>query len=426
VPDHGDGALLTAELLSVGSELTVGETVDTNSNALARELAAVGVRVLRITAVPDDLGLVTTAFTEAIERADLVISTGGLGPTPDDLTREAIAAVCGETPTVDPALERWLRELWERRGMPFPELNLKQAWLIPSSTVLRNPNGTAPGWFVDRSDGTIVIAMPGPPREMRPMWTDEVLPRLRERGLGRPIATRTLRLAGIGESQVAATLGEALLRATNPTVATYARAEAVDIRISAVDADGQTGPDLVADAEARVLAALGDHVWARGTTSWAEAIGVELERLGWSMSVVEIGTGGSVGRLLGDRPWLDRVESLAPDGPAPSAPPPGASDADEAPERSGLVAYARRGRELGGSALGVAVRARPRAGDTAVTTAVASPYGDHTERRLVFLDGELGRSRAALAGAAVLLAHLRTIQAEEAAPVAEQPIAVPR
>ena len=109
-----------------------------------------GVRVGRLTALPDDARRRQRGRPPGDDRSDLVVSTGGLGPTPDDLTREAIAAACGETPIVDPALEAWLRELWRRRGLPFPELNLKQAWRIPSATVLENPNGTAPGWFVTR------------------------------------------------------------------------------------------------------------------------------------------------------------------------------------------------------------------------------------------------------------------------------------
>src|SRR6188472_3387329 len=213
----------TAMILAVGTELTTGSTRDTNSGELAKELTDNGVRVLRTVALPDDLAAVTSEFQRALGDADLVVSTGGLGPTPDDLTREAIAAACGETPEVDAGLEAWLRDLWSRRGMPFPELNLKQAWLIPSATALPNPNGTAPGWFVDRPDGRVIVALPGPPREMRPMWSDHVLPRLHEGGLGAEVASRTYRLAGIGESQVAERLGETILRATNPIVATYAR-----------------------------------------------------------------------------------------------------------------------------------------------------------------------------------------------------------
>src|SRR3954453_3691150 len=124
--------LLTAEIMSVGTELTVGETRDTNAGELAGRLTAAGVRVGRITALPDDLAVVTEAFERGLSRSDLIVSTGGLGPTPGDLTREAIAAACGERVAVDPDLEAWLRDLWRRRGMEFPELNLKQAWRIQS------------------------------------------------------------------------------------------------------------------------------------------------------------------------------------------------------------------------------------------------------------------------------------------------------
>ena len=138
--------IMTAELLSIGSELTVGETRDTNAGDLARRLTAMGVRVDRIQALPDRLDTVREAIVAAIGRADLIVTTGGLGPTPDDLTREAVAGALDQTPTVAPELEAWLRSMWERRGMPFPEMNLKQAWLIPSATAIPNPNGTAPGW----------------------------------------------------------------------------------------------------------------------------------------------------------------------------------------------------------------------------------------------------------------------------------------
>jgi len=187
--------LQSAELLSIGTELTVGETRDTNAGDLARDLTSRGVVIGRVIALPDDLAAVTSAFGEALERARLVVSTGGLGPTPDDLTREAIAALVGETPAVDPALEAWLRQLFERRTMSFPDANLKQAWLIPSAQAIPNENGTAPGWWVSRPDGRVVVALPGPPREMRPMWDGWVVPRLLELGLGRPIASVTLRLA---------------------------------------------------------------------------------------------------------------------------------------------------------------------------------------------------------------------------------------
>ncbi len=396
-----DRRILTAELLSVGTELTVGETRDTNAGDLARSLTTLGVAVGQIQVVPDDLAIVRDAFEGAVGRADLVVSTGGLGPTPDDLTREAIAAVVGEEPAIDPDLEAWLRELWSRRGMPFPEINLKQAWILPSASPLPNPNGTAPGWWVDRADGGVLVALPGPPREMRPMWTDHVLPRLAARGAGVPMASRTLRLAGIGESQLADLLGEALLRATDPVVATYARSDAVDLRISSRDlpdgAGGSTAARRVAAMTEQLLGVIGDHVWAEGATTWPEAIGAGLADRNETLAVVEVGTGGSLAALLGDRDWLSFTESLA------SA----TATARQHASAEALEHLARRGAELGGASIGIAVRARDRGADTAVSVVVAGPGWVERERRMVFLGGSNGRTRSALTAADILLKAIR-------------------
>ena len=411
-------SLRTAEILAVGAELTVGDTRDTNSGEIARSLSEAGLTIARINVLPDRLRVVAGAFRAALRRADLVVSTGGLGPTPDDLTREAIAAVVGETPVVDPGLEAWLRQLWSRRSLPFPEINRKQAWLIPSATPLPNPNGTAPGWWIDRPDGRVAVLLPGPPREMRLMWAEQVLPRLRERVLGRDLLSRTLRLSGIGESQVADVLGEELLRRTNPEVTTYARADAVDVRISAVGrpsrtpgAAGRRGPtaeELLDETEALVLARLGAHVWARGSTTWPEAIGTELDRLGWSLAIREAGTDGVLGSLLGGLPQLRRAESLSnagrPAGPGTQGrtTPPGADFVVEAEARA-IAA-------LSGTEIGLALTVRPLGDDTAIEIAVATPAGVQRERHVGFLGGAQGRSRAALLAAATLLRRLRAIE----------------
>jgi nicotinamide-nucleotide amidase len=308
----------TAELLAVGSELTTGETRDTNGGELARELALRGVVVRRISALPDELALVTDAFVDALGRADLVVATGGLGPTPDDLTRESVAAAVGEVPAVDAAQERWLRDLFARRGMRLPELNLKQAWLIPSATAIPNPNGTAPGWWVDRPDGRVVVLLPGPPREMRPMWRDWVLPRLGARGLGDGRLVRTLRTYGIGESHVAELLGDALLRGRNPEVATYARADWLDIRVSAVDGHGPDGAvnrpaaELLETTVAAIRGELEGFVRAEGDTSWADLVARAADRAGVRFAIVEIGTNGALGDLLGELPALVRAVAVRP------------------------------------------------------------------------------------------------------------------
>ena len=384
--------LRTAELLSIGSELTVGETRDTNAGELAAALTREGVTVGRIVALPDRLDVVTEALTTAFGRADLVVSTGGLGPTPDDLTRESIAAALGETVEVDPGLEAWLRGRWDRRGLPMPEINLKQAWRIPSCEPLPNPNGSAPGWFVRRPDGGICIALPGPPREMRPMWSDEAMPRLRAQGLGAEITVRTFRLTGIGESAVAEILGEEILRRGDPEVATYARLEAVDVRVSATgtDASGRTAADRVEAAAAVVRDRLGDHIWAEGDTSWADAVGARLAARGWRLAVEEIGTAGQVAALFGDAPWL----SLSRVRPGPTT---AASAGDD-----GLPARATAVRDEAGVEVGVAVRVRPRGSEFAVTIAVASPLGDRHRTQATYIGGAMGRSQSALLTAATL------------------------
>lgn len=238
------------------------------------------------------------------------------------------------------------------------------------------------------------------------MWANEVVPRLRALGVGQAMAMRTYRLAGIGESQAADDLGEEILRAPNPEVATYARVEAVDVRISAVDEptiDGRPGrsaDELVAATSAIVLERLGQYVWATGDTTWAGAIGGRLEELGWTLSVAERGTGGSVAALFGDATWLRRTESSA------------GHAGDWQP--TDLRAQAEHARSIAGAEVGLAVATRAHGSDTMVTVAVATPERTHDEERLAFLGGRDGRARAALAAAAILLAELRTAAAPAA------------
>ena len=384
--------LRTAVLLAIGSELTVGETQDTNSGDLARSLAEAGVDVVWISALPDRLDTVSAALHGALAAADMVVTTGGLGPTPDDLTREAIASVCGERPEVDAQIERWLRNLFERRGISFPDTNLKQAWLISSATAIPNGRGTAPGWWVDRPDGRLIVALPGPPAEMRPMWQEWVMPRLHERGLGQERVTRTLRLAGIGESTVAARLGEDLLRAENPIVATYARADAVDVRISAVAEVDHPAASLVDDVEATVMAVLGEHVWGRDGDTWPGVLGRALATPGWDVALVEVGTGGSTARLLGDASWLRSARTIATVGLDPGV---------------SLVDLARQAGREAGATVGLAVRAVEDGADTQVDLAAVGPWGVSESSSTAFLGGSEGRRRAGLAAAAFLDGILR-------------------
>jgi nicotinamide-nucleotide amidase len=400
----------TAVLLAVGSELTTGETRDTNGGELARALAGSGVQVRRILALPDDLALVTAAFGDALSSVDLVVTTGGLGPTPDDLTREALAAAVGEVPVVDPELEAWLRDLFARRGVPLLDVNLKQAWRIPSSTAIPNPNGTAPGWWVDRPDGRAAVLLPGPPREMRAMWSDWVLPRLRERRLGDGRVVRTLRTYGIGESHAAELLGDAMLRRANPVVATYARADWLDVRVTVVDepaADGvpaRTADAILEETVTGVRATLAGYVWAEGETSWPDLVSAAASAAGVRLAIVEVGTTGTLGALLAEVPALERSASAGP-GVAP--------DPAVWPVEEAALEAARSIGVAVGVAVGVALVALTvRADGTRLRVAVAAPEAGVSrvlEVRL-FQHGAHGRFRAAVAAAAFTIEVLRTLE----------------
>jgi len=294
---------MLAELVAVGTELLLGEVVDSNTAWLAGQLANRGVDVYWSQRVGDNLGRATAAIRQALQRSDLVITVGGLGPTEDDLTREAIAAALDETPAVDPALEEGLRGWFERRGARMPEMNVKQARLSPSATSLPNALGTAPGWLVRRGQ-RMLVALPGPPREMERMWTAEALPRL-----GLPKATlfrRTYKTFGIGESSVAERLG-ALLSAATPSVATYARADGVQVRVAA---KGTSMDDAARAAEPAMRAvedALRDVIWGVDDDRMAEVARRRLLERGATLSTMESLTGGLLGAALTSVPGISDV-----------------------------------------------------------------------------------------------------------------------
>lgn len=371
--------IASAELLAVGAELLAGETRDTNSGDVARELTALGVEVARMCQLPDELAVITEAIEQALARVDLVVTTGGLGPTPDDLTRESIAAALKEAPAVDPGLESWLRELWAKRGLPFSDVNLKQAWLIPSAQALPNPHGTAPGWFVEH-DGKAIVALPGPPRELRPMWRDEVLPRLRARGLGLDRAVTTLHLIGIGESAVVDLLGKDLLEMPNPRMATYARADFVDLRVSGIATGTRTAEQLVAEAVAGLSPRVDPYVFGRDEEDWIAALSPRLK--GRRLAISESGTGGYLALLLGAAPFLAHAELDAHVVDAMAA----ATDV--------------RGRYA--TEIGLAVEATEEGDDMRVTIGLDIGGRTTSVERTVFRGGDAGRRRSANAAIAEL------------------------
>ena len=222
---------MKAEIIAVGTELLLGEILDTNSQYLSQQMSGLGIDLYYISHIGDNHTRLTNAVLQALDRSDLLIMTGGLGPTEDDLTREAIAAALGETMEVQPELENHLRTWYFRRNRPMPERNIKQATLIPSASTIPNPIGTAPGWWVE-TNGKYIATMPGVPVEMRKMWEEQINPRLQKIAGTGVIATRTLKTVGLGES-AAEEVVQPLIRNMNPTLATYAKQDGVHLRMGA-------------------------------------------------------------------------------------------------------------------------------------------------------------------------------------------------
>ncbi len=282
-----------AEILSIGTELLMGELVDTNSSFLASELAKLGIEVRWVTKVGDDPERLSEAIERAFKRSDVTLTSGGLGPTSDDLTRETIARVCGEEMTVQDDLLEHLKGLFANRGFPMPETNVKQATLIPSARAIDNPMGTAPGWWVER-DGSVIVAMPGPPREIKRMWANEIAPRLRERNAGIAIVTRNLKTFGISEGGLDEILSS-LFKSENPLLGIYSKQDGIHLRAIATAATDEEASALIVPMEAEIRGIIGDDViWGEDDeTPESKAVALLRDR-GLTLGVVEAFTGGLV------------------------------------------------------------------------------------------------------------------------------------
>lgn len=290
---------MRAEILSCGTELLLGHITDTNATYLAQSLSALGIDLYFVSQVGDNQGRIVETLKRAWERSDLIIMTGGLGPTEDDLARESISALLGETMQVDPRLEEELRSYFATRKVDMPERNVKQATLISSAKPIPNPVGTAPGWWVEKDDH-IIVAMPGVPREMYRMWELEVIPRLKPY-TGGLIFTRILRVSGLGESAVEERL-DSLLHSNNPTIATYAKSDAIDVRITAKGDSSEEAERQVSEVEVRVRRILGHHVFGIGKETLQGVVGNLLQARNQTLAVMESLTGGLLSSTITDFP----------------------------------------------------------------------------------------------------------------------------
>jgi nicotinamide-nucleotide amidase len=288
-----------AEIISIGTELLLGEITDTNASYLAGQLPSLGIDLYWISQVGDNPARLTEVLKRAWQRSELILTSGGLGPTEDDITREAIAGMFGEKPEVVPALERTLRERFGRMGMEMPLSNLRQATIIPSAEPVPNTQGTAPGWWVER-DGRILAAMPGPPRELHEMWLKEIQPRLR-RDSSSIILPRTFKTYGLSEAAVAEMVSP-MLSSANPTLGVYAKPDGIYLRLAAKSEDRKQAEKMLVDGEAAIKAALGEYIWGMDEETLEGIVSRLLIEKGLSLAVMEDCSGGWLAAAFTDIP----------------------------------------------------------------------------------------------------------------------------
>jgi nicotinamide-nucleotide amidase len=289
--------MASVEILAVGTELLLGQLVDTNTPHIARTLAEAGIDVHATHAVGDNRERIAAAIRGALSRADGLITTGGLGPTIDDLTKEAICDALGlDVEFSEPAL-RHMEALFAKFGRPMRENNRKQAQLPRGSRLLENPNGTAPGFIAFTPVGKFVAAMPGVPREMRPMLESHVLPFLRERfGATQTIYTRVIHTIGLGESEIDHRIADLFAAGENPKVAVLAHAFRVDVKVMAKSASVQGAQALIAPLQQEIESRLRGNVF--GTDEQTPAGAVLASLRGRRVALAESFTGGRIAAAL--------------------------------------------------------------------------------------------------------------------------------
>jgi nicotinamide-nucleotide amidase len=295
---------LKAEIISVGTELLLGEITDTNATYMSQHLAAVGVDLYYRHTIGDNLDRLVGTLQTAMARSDVLILCGGLGPTADDLTRDAIAVATGRPLRRGPDAVERLKTFFQACGRTPTESNFKQCEAPEGGELIDNTCGTAPGVFVDQ-DGVWIFAVPGPPPEMREMMRLSVFPRLAERAAqeqGGRLFTRTLRLADIGESNVADLLCDLIDGQTDPTIALYASPAEVKVRLATKSLDEAAATRLLDAHEAVLRERLGAHVYGIDEEIMEASVGALLRDAGATLAVAESCTGGLIASRITDVP----------------------------------------------------------------------------------------------------------------------------
>ncbi|HEV2473837.1 MAG TPA: competence/damage-inducible protein A [Chthonomonadales bacterium] len=297
---------MRAEIVSVGTELLLGEIVDTNAAYLARILSELGISVYRRVTVGDNMDRLVAALQRALQDADVVLTIGGLGPTMDDITREGLAAAMNDKLEMDKQQAERLRRFFKSRGAPVLESNLKQALVPVCGRALDNPNGTAPGLLFEK-EGKAAIALPGPPNEFIPMVENHVAPYLRARsGDSAVIRSLVLRIAGLGESVVEDRVKD-LMTDANPTVAPYAKVGEVHLRVAARAGTAREADETIAARAALIRERLGHAIYGENEEAIEHAVVKVLLSRRQTVSTAESCTGGLVAQRITEVPGSSAV-----------------------------------------------------------------------------------------------------------------------
>ena len=296
---------MRAEVIAIGDELTSGHRLDTNSQWLSQQLGDVGIRVLYHTTVADELEAIATVLNTALQRSDVIITSGGLGPTADDLTRQAIATATGRSLVLDQRVLDHIRDLFARRGRTMPESNTLQAHFPAGSHPLANPHGTAPGIHVEvgreGARDVDIFALPGVPAEMREMWSQSVAPALTARlGTGRRcIEHRLIRCFGAGESEIESMLPDLVRRGRQPTVGITASKATITLRVTAEGSAPRECAALIEPTVTTIYECLGNLIYGEGDEGLEDAVTCILSERGRSLATAEWGTAGLIAQWLG-------------------------------------------------------------------------------------------------------------------------------
>jgi nicotinamide-nucleotide amidase len=303
-------ATVNAEIVAIGSELLLGQIVDTNSAWMAQRLAEIGVNLFYKIIVGDNAGRMREIIGRALERSDVVITSGGIGPTEDDLTREIVAEVTGRPLVLDAGLLRQIEERFRKRGLIMTKNNEKQAYIPAGAIAVENPNGTAPAFIVEDPRG-VIIALPGVPFELKWLFENRVIPYLRDKfELREMIVSRVLKIAEVGESSVDDRIGHLIRQSTNPTVGVLAHPGQVDVRISVKTDSHEKAQALIAPLEEEVRQAFGPHLFAVDQDTMEDVVGRLLTAKGVRIAVLEDLTGGMIAQRLQQAAWGALAEAL--------------------------------------------------------------------------------------------------------------------